>query len=126
MKNVTYLNFSRFIFLQDRIKLVLGTSTWSRLRPKIFSGSRPRMGRDQKKHPIANQTRSRPKLKDRVEIILYFIFLSNHWLSKRTCPKILKICQITKFDMSFQKINIRTRSEKVDFFYWVIFSDSCT
>jgi hypothetical protein len=28
---------------------------------------------------------------------------SNPWLSKRLCPKVLKICQITKFDMGFQK-----------------------
>ena len=41
---------------------------------------------------------------------------SNPWLSVRECPKILKICQITKFDMGFQKINTRSRYEKVDFF----------
>jgi hypothetical protein len=42
---------------------VLGTSTRSRSRPKFFSGSRPK-----KKYPIANQTRSRPELDDRIEI----------------------------------------------------------
>ena len=26
------------------------------------------------------------------------------------------MCQLTKFDMSFQKNNIRSRSEKVDYF----------
>jgi hypothetical protein len=29
--------------------------------------------------------------------------------------KILKICQITKLDMGFQKINMRSRFEKIDF-----------
>jgi hypothetical protein len=33
----------------------------------------------------------------------------------RECPKILKICQNTKFYMSFQKINMRSRYEKGDF-----------
>ena len=32
------------------------------------------------------------------------------------CPKSLKMCLITKFDMGFQKNNIRSRSEKVDYF----------
>ena len=32
------------------------------------------------------------------------------------CPKILKICQITKPYMGFQKKNMTGRSEKVDFF----------
>jgi hypothetical protein len=43
-------------------KLVLGTSTRSRSRPKLFSGSRP------KKYPITNHSRSRPELDDRVVI----------------------------------------------------------
>jgi hypothetical protein len=30
--------------------------------------------------------------------------------------KILKICHITKFDMGFQKNNMRSRFEKIDFF----------
>jgi hypothetical protein len=47
---------------------VLGSSTRSRSRPKILSGSRPKMGRDPKKYPIVNQTRSRPELNDRFEI----------------------------------------------------------
>jgi hypothetical protein len=41
---------------------------------------------------------------------------SNPCISTRECRKILKICQKTKFDMSFQKNNMRTRSEKFDFF----------
>jgi hypothetical protein len=44
----------------------------------------------------------------------YSLF-SNPYLSTRECPKILKISQITNFDMGFQKINIRSRLEKVDF-----------
>ena len=40
---------------------------------------------------------------------------SNPCQSLRERPKILKICQITKFDMGFQKIDIRSRLEKVDF-----------
>jgi hypothetical protein len=31
---------------------------------------------------------------------------TNPWFSVRECPKILKICQITNFDMSFQKKNV--------------------
>ena len=46
--------------------------------------------------------------------------------SVRECPKILKICQITKFDMGFQKNNILGRYKKVDFFIQAIFSDSFT
>jgi hypothetical protein len=42
-------------------------------------------------------------------------FASNPCISTRECPKILKICQITKIDMGFQKKNILSRSEKVDF-----------
>ena len=44
----------------------------------------------------------------------YSLF-SNPCQSVRERPKIVKICQITKFDMDFQKINIRSRLEKVDF-----------
>jgi hypothetical protein len=33
---------------------------------------------------------------------------------------------LTKFDMGFQKINMRSRSEKVDFFNWVIFRRTAT
>ena len=51
---------------------------------------------------------------------------SNPCQSVRSCPKILKICQITKFDMGFQKINMRSRSEKVDFFDLEVFSRTCT
>jgi hypothetical protein len=40
---------------------------------------------------------------------------SNPCISTRECPKILKICQESKFDMGFQKKNMRSRSEKVDF-----------
>ncbi len=42
--------------------------------------------------------------------------MKNALISTRECPKILKICQITNFDMGFQKKNISSRSEKVDFF----------
>jgi hypothetical protein len=37
----------------------------------------------------------------------------------RECPKILKICQITKFDMGFQKNNMRSRFER---FYLYIYT----
>jgi hypothetical protein len=46
----------------------------------------------------------------------YWIFFSNPCQSVRECPKILKICQITDFDMGFQKINMISRLEKVDFY----------
>jgi hypothetical protein len=44
-----------------------------------------------------------------------YVLYSNRCQSKRTCPKILKICELSKFDMDFQKTNMRVRSEKVDF-----------
>jgi hypothetical protein len=47
-------------FERNTSNVVLGTSTRSR--------SRPITGRDPKKNPIANTTRSRPELDDRVEI----------------------------------------------------------
>jgi hypothetical protein len=37
-------------------------------------------------------------------------------LLKRTYPNILRIMQEPNFDMSIQKINLRSRPEKVDFF----------
>ena len=46
----------------------------------------------------------------------YMTLLSNPWLSKSTCNKILKIFQITKFDMGFQKNNMRSR---LDRFSWI-------
>ena len=45
---------------------------------------------------------------------LYTLF-SNPCLSTRECPEILKIYQIPKFDMGFQKINMRIRLKNVDF-----------
>jgi hypothetical protein len=44
-----------------------------------------------------------------------YTLFSNPCQSVRERPKILKICQITKLDMGFQKINMRSRLEKVDF-----------
>jgi hypothetical protein len=35
--------------------------------------------------------------------------------SARECPNFLKICQITNFDTSFQKNNIKSRNKIVDF-----------
>ncbi len=55
-----------------------------------------------------------------------FTLSSNPWFSVSECPKILNICQITKFDMGFQKINMSSRFEKLDFFVYGIFSDSFT
>jgi hypothetical protein len=46
--------------------------------------------------------------------------------SVKECPKILRIIQETNFDMGFQKINMRSWSEKVDFFHWVIFRRTAT
>jgi hypothetical protein len=46
----------------------LGTSTGSRSRPKLFQGRERVWVAIQKKYPIANQTRSRPALDNRVEI----------------------------------------------------------
>ncbi len=43
----------------------------------------------------------------------------------RECPKILKICQITKLDMGFQKKNISSRSENIDFFESCGFLGQC-
>jgi hypothetical protein len=40
---------------------------------------------------------------------------SNSCLSTRECPKILKISQVTKFDMGFHKNNMISRFEKIDF-----------
>ena len=50
---------------------------------------------------------------------------SNPWFSVRECPKILKICQITKLDMGFQKKNISSRSENIDFFESYRFLRQC-
>jgi hypothetical protein len=46
-----------------------------------------------------------------------YTLFSNPCQSVRECPKILKICQITQFDMGFQKINMISRYEKVDFLF---------
>ena len=50
---------------------------------------------------------------------------SNPSISTRECPKILKICQITKLDMGFQKKNISSRSEDIDFFESCDFLRQC-
>ena len=50
---------------------------------------------------------------------------SNPCQSVRECPKILKICQITKLDMGFQKKNISSRSENIDFFESYRFLRQC-
>ncbi len=42
--------------------------------------------------------------------------------SVKKCHKIMKICQITNIDMGFQKKDISSRSEQVDFFEQVAFS----
>ena len=41
----------------------------------------------------------------------------NPWFSVTECPKILKIHQITNFDMGFQKKHVSGRSEDLDFFF---------
>ena len=47
--------------------------------------------------------------------------------SVRECPKFLKICQITNFDMGFQKKNVLGgRSEDLDFFSSAIFTRTPT
>jgi hypothetical protein len=40
---------------------------------------------------------------------------SNPCLSTKECSKILKTCHTTNFDLGFQKKNVLSRSEKVDF-----------
>ncbi len=40
-------------------------------------------------------------------------------------PNLLLLEKIRKKDMGFQKINMRSRFEKVDFFFQVNFLDSC-
>jgi hypothetical protein len=35
--------------------------------------------------------------------LMVYKLQSNPCISTRECPKVLKICQITKFDISFQK-----------------------
>ena len=42
--------------------------------------------------------------------------------SVRKCPNFLKFWLITNFDMGFQKNDIRSQSEKVDFFERSVFS----
>jgi hypothetical protein len=46
--------------------------------------------------------------------------------SVRNCPKFLKICQLTNFDMGFQKKNVLGRSEDLDFFSSAIFTRTPT
>jgi hypothetical protein len=36
----------------------------------------------------------------------FHTLFSNPWLSVRECPNFLKICQITNFDMGFQKKHV--------------------
>jgi hypothetical protein len=45
-----------------------------------------------------------------------YILYSKPGQSKRTCPKILKICRITKFDMGFSKSTLREVDLKRRFF----------
>ena len=46
--------------------------------------------------------------------------------SVRKCPNFLKLWLITNFDMGFQKNDIRSQSEKVDFFERSVFSRTAT
>ena len=46
--------------------------------------------------------------------------------SVKECPKFLKICQITNFDMGFQKKQVSGGSEDLDFFSSAIFSRTPT
>jgi hypothetical protein len=56
----------------------------------------------------------------------FHILPSNPWFSVRECPKILKICQKTNFDMGFQKKHVSDRSEDLDFFSSASFSRTPT